>query len=66
MEDQIRLNNEFGKVVDCCKSWKMEINYHRTVYKNTLNSNPLRFQYDTNNESNRIFGIQVPWIVDNK
>lgn len=66
VEDQIGLNNEFGKVVDCCKSWQMEINYHRTIYKNTLKSSPLCFQYNTNNESHRIFGIQVPWIVDNK
>lgn len=47
--DQIRLNNQFNKVVSWCQEWQMSINYNKTVYmKITLKKNPLCYQYGTN------------------
>lgn len=51
-EDQIRLNNDFRKVMRWCDRWQMVINFDKTVYMRiTLKRNPLLYQYGTSDSA---------------
>lgn len=50
VDDQIKLNRNFLKVISWCDKWQMPVNFAKTVFMRiTLKKDPLLFQYSTNN-----------------
>lgn len=50
-EDQVRLNNDFTKIITWCDQWQMCVNYDKTVFMRiTQKKKPLLFNYTAKNK----------------